>query len=255
MSIDKNAIVSDKAVLGENVSVGPFSIIEENVVIGDDSQIGSHVLIKKGTQLGPECRIFKGVVLGEEPQDLTFKERTSGLIIGRRNIIREYCTLHRATKENENTIIGDDNYLMAYAHVAHDCKLGNNIILANAVNMAGHVAIDDWTIIGGIVPIHQFVQIGKHSFVGGGYRVPKDVPPYLMAVGEPLMYGGLNIVGLRRRGYSKDTIYALKEAYRVIYKSNLNVYQAIEQIKLEMEIIPEIQEVLNFISRSERGIM
>jgi len=165
VNIDARAVVSDKARLGENVSVGAFSIIEDDVEIGDDTCIGVHVLIKNGTRIGNTCRVFQGAVLGEEPQDLTFRGQESGLVIGDRNIIREYTTLHRATKEHGITSIGNDNYLMAYSHIAHDCTLKDHIIIVNAVNLAGHVEIDDWAIIGGIVPVHQFVKIGKPAFI------------------------------------------------------------------------------------------
>ncbi len=255
MGIDRRAIVNKDAQIGNNVTVGPFSIIGDDVFIDDGTEIGANVYIESGTKIGKNCKIFHNAVLGTIPQDLKFENEETTLEIGAGTIIREFCSLNRGTKHSGKTIVGKNCFLMMYVHIAHDCHIGNNVIIANATNMAGHVEIHDYANISGLCPIHQFVKIGKHSFISGGYRVPKDVPPYILASGEPLGYIGPNIVGLTRRGFSKEAISRLKEAYRIIYKMNLNVSQAVQKIKSDMEITPEIKDVLDFIEKSERGII
>lgn len=255
VSIDPLARVNPKAELGEGVTVGPFSIIEEDVIIGPGTRVASHVLIARGARIGASCQIHHGAVLSTIPQDMKFAGEETTLEIGDRTIVREYATLNRGTKDRWKTIIGHDCLIMAYVHVAHDCIIGNHVILANAVNMAGHVIIEDYANIGGLVPIHQFVRVGTHAFVGGGYRIAKDVPPYVLASGEPLKYAGLNVVGLKRRGFSSETLAILKKAYKFIYRSNLNVSQALEKIKSELEITRELQNIIKFIENSQRGII
>ncbi len=245
ISIHPAAIVDSGAAIGDNVSVGPFSVIQADVVIGEGCQIGSHVLIHSGARLGKSCRVFKGAVLGTDPQDLKYAGEKTTLEIGDETMIREFCTLNRGSSHRLKTVVGSKTLLMAYVHIAHDCIIGNNVILANAVNMAGHVTIEDFVSVGGMTPIHQFVRIGKHSFIGGGLRVPKDVPPYILAADEPLTYEGINRVGLSRRGFSAHTLMQLRLAYKLIYRSNLNVSQAITEIENTMELIPEIQEIIN----------
>ena len=253
--IHPTALVNKKAELSENVIVGPFTIIEDDVIIDEGTEIASNVLIASGARIGKKCKIFNGAVLGTVPQDLKFGDEKTTLEIGDNTIIREFCTLNRGTTDKYKTVVGSNCLIMAYAHVAHDCILGNNVILANAVNMAGHVVIEEYAIVGGIVPIHQFVRIGCHSFVGGGLRVDKDVPPYLLAAGDPLTFAGLNVVGLTRRGFSKETLFQLKKVYKVLYRSNLNVSQAVARIKEDFELTPEIKKVVEFIKASERGII
>lgn len=253
--IDSRAIVHKDAEIGEGVSVGPFTIIEKDVIIGENTQIGANVFIASGTRIGKDCRIFHGAVLGTPPQDFKYKGEKTILEIGDRNIIREYCTLHRGTTDKWKTTVGNDCFLMCYVHIAHDCQIGNNVILANVVNMGGHVTIEDFAGVGGIVPIHQFVRIGQYSFIGGGFRIPKDIPPYILAQGEPLTYSGINVVGLTRMGFSKETRLNIQRAYRIIYRSKLNVSQALTRIKEEMELIPEIKNIIEFIEKSERGII
>lgn len=254
-NIHPTALVDAGAALGENISVGPFSVIQDDVVIGDGCQLGSHVLIHSGTRLGKSCRVFKGAVLGTDPQDLKYAGEKTTLEIGDETMIREFCTLNRGSSHRLKTVVGSRTLLMAYVHIAHDCMIGNNVILANAINMAGHVTIEDFASVGGMTPIHQFVRIGRYSFIGGGLRVPKDVPPYILAADEPLTYEGINRVGLSRRGFSAQTLLQLRRAYKLIYRSNLNVSQAITEIENTMELIPEIQEIINFIRTSERGII
>lgn len=254
-NIHPTAIVDSSAQLGDDVAVGPFSVIENDVIVGSGTQIASHVFIGSGTRLGTNCRVMKGAVLGTDPQDLKFAQEKTWLMIGDNTTIREFCTLNRGTKHSLKTVVGSHCLLMAYVHVAHDCRIGDNVILANAVNMAGHVTIEEYASVGGMSPIHQFVKIGKHAFIGGGMKVRKDVPPYILAAGEPLKFSGINRVGLTRRGFSQDVLIQLRRAYKVIYRSNLNVSQAVSQINETMEIIPEIKEILDFINNSERGII
>lgn len=253
--IDSRAVVSPKAELGENVSVGPLSIIEDDVIIQDGTQIASNVLVASGTRIGKECKIHHGAVVGTIPQDLKFHGEKTTLEIGDGTIIREFVTLNRGTEDCWKTIIGNNCLLMAYVHVAHDCFIGNNVILANVVNMSGHVTIEDYVIVGGIVGIHQFVQLGQHSMIAGGVRVPKDVPPYVLAGREPLSFEGLNIIGLQRRIFLPETIAQLEKAYHLIYNSHLNVSQALAKIKSEMELTPEIKHIVEFIENSKRGII
>lgn len=255
MNMHHTAVINSGAELGKNVSVGPFTIIENDVLIADDVQIASHVLIAAGTRIGAGTKIHHGAVLGTLPQDLKFKGEQTTLEIGKNTTIREYATLNRGTSDHWKTVIGDDCLLMAYSHVAHDCSIGNNVIIANSVNMAGHVTIEDFVGIGGLCPIHQFVRIGKHAFIGGGYRVPKDVPPYILAMGEPIRFGGLNSVGLTRRGFSAELLEMIKKAYRIIYRANLLLKDALNQVEKEMGQSDEIRYLVNFFRNSERGVI
>ena len=254
-NIHPTAIVDPQAELGNGVEVGPYAVIEGNTVIGDGTTIGPQAYIASGTRLGANCRVFKGAVLGTVPQDLKFGGEESLLEIGPHTTIREFATLNRGTREAGVTRIGAHCLLMAYVHVAHDCLIGDHVILANAVNLAGHVKIEDWVSIGGMTPVHQFVRIGCHAFVGGGYRVSKDIPPYILASGEPLQFTGLNTVGLKRRNFSSELMLMLKRVYRLIFRSGKNVSQALEAIEAEFEMTPEIRHIVEFIRNSERGII
>lgn len=249
------SFISKKSIIGNNVSIGPYCIIEDNVIIGDNTKIDSHTIIKEYTQIGKNCHIFSHCVLGEVPQDKKYDGEESKLIIGDNNIIREFCTFNRGTKESGLTIIGNNCLFMAYVHVAHDCNLKNDIILANGVQLGGHVTIDNYGIIGGMTPVHQFCKVGTHSFVGGGLRVVQDVPPYIIANGEPLKFSGINILGLRRRKFSSNERENIKKAYKLIYNSNSNISQAVEQIKDTFNMDNSIQEILNFINSSSRGLI
>lgn len=253
--INKLAQVSPKADIGQNVEIGPFTVIEDDVVIGIDTVIGSNVIIASGARIGEKCKIFHGAVLSTVPQDLKFENEKTTLEIGNNTTIREYATLNRGTTDHWKTVVGDNCLLMAYSHIAHDCTIGNNVIIANSVNMGGHVTIEDFVGIGGMVPIHQFVKIGKHTFIGGGLRVPKDVPPYILAMGEPLRYTGLNKIGLQRRGFSSETLREIKKAYRIFYRSNLTVEKALEKIISEVKQIKEVKDLIRFIKSCERGII
>jgi len=255
IQIDEKAVVSPKAELGDNVWIGPFAVVEENVQIGENSVIAPGAHIAPGTRIGKNVRVFTGAVLGTVPQDLKFGGEETTLEIGDGTTIREYATMNRGTHESWVTRVGKECLIMAYAHVAHDCHIGDHVILANAVNLAGHVTIEDWAALGGMVPVHQFVRIGAHAFVGGGYRVVRDVPPFVLVMGEPLQYAGINLVGLRRRGFSREQLAAIKRAYRILYQSKLNVSQALDHIRAEMEPTEEILKIIHFIEKSERGIV
>lgn len=255
MDIHPTAIVDKDAKLADDVSVGPFSIINQGAAIGAGTKIASHVLIDVRTVIGENCCIHHGAVLGTLPQDLKFKGEKTHLVIGERTTVREYATLNRGTEYRNMTVVGENCFIMAYAHVAHDCLLGDHVILANSVNLAGHVEIGDYAIVGGVVPVHQFVKIGAHSIIGGGFRVQKDVCPYALVGGYPMKTMGLNRVGLTRRGFPKETMQVLDRAFRILFKSKLNTSQAVEKIKSELEPIPEVKVVLDFIAKSERGMI
>lgn len=252
--IHSSAIIDPSAVIDEGVTVGPWTIIGPNVRIGGGTIIGPGVLIERDTLIGMACRIHKGVILGSDPQDLKYAGESTMLTIGDRTVIREYATLNRGTSSSGKTAVGNDCLLMAYTHVAHDCELGDHVILSNSVNMAGHVQIADWAIVGGVTPIHQFVRIGTHAFVGGGSRISQDVPPYCRAAGSPPKLYGLNSVGLERRGFSPEVRNEIKKTYRILFKSNLNVSQGLSRAVEEVQPFPEVEHFLEFIRTSERGI-
>ena len=253
--IHSTAMVNKNAELGDNIKIGPYAIIEGGVKIDDGTQISSHVLVADGAEIGKNCKIYQGAVLGTEPQDLKFGDEKTFLVVGDNTTIREYATLNRATTYSYYTRVGNNCFLMAYSHIAHDCEIGNNVIIANSVNMAGHVIIEDSVGVGGLTAIHQFVHIGSHCFVGGGLRVSKDVPPYILAMGEPLSYGGLNTIGLKRKGFKDNVLSQLKNAYKIIYRENLTLNDAIQKIEDTFEKIPEIENLLKFLHGSERGIL
>lgn len=255
--IDPRAIVSSSAEIGEQVSIGPFTIVEDDVVIGDGTTIAANALIGRGARIGRECRIHHGAVVGHEPQDLKYRGEPTTCEIGDGTVVREYAALHRGTGEGGRTIIGSDCFLMGYVHIAHDCVVGNKVIMANAATLAGHCVVEDHVIIGGLTPVHQFVRIGRHAMIGGGLRVSKDVPPFILAGQDPLSFQGLNSVGLRRRGFAPSAIAALEKAYGILYNSRLNVSQAVARVKDDPEIagVVEVQIVLEFIAGSTRGII
>jgi UDP-N-acetylglucosamine acyltransferase len=255
MNIHPSAIIDPKAQIGENVKVGPFVIIENDVVIGDGTEIKSSAVIKSGARIGKECRIFQSAVISEIPQDLKFSGEKTLLEIGDRTIVREFCTLNRGTSELGKSSIGNDCLLMAYVHVAHDCVIGDKTILANGVQLAGHVSIGYHVTIGGMTPIHQFCNVGDHAFVGGGYRVVQDVPPYILASGEPLKFAGVNNVGLRRRGFSSESRMNIKRIYKQIFYSAMNMSESIKEIKSNIEQTEEVKIILNFIENSNRGLI
>ncbi|MCK4304763.1 MAG: acyl-ACP--UDP-N-acetylglucosamine O-acyltransferase [Candidatus Eisenbacteria sp.] len=254
IQIDHAAIVAPGAELGVDVDIGPYCIVGPEVQLGDRCRLHSMVRIDGRTIIGQGCEFFHSSAIGGEPQDLKYRGAPSYLQIGARNTFREFCTVNRATAEGEATIIGNDNLIMAYAHVAHNCVMGNHTILANAANLAGHVEMGDFAIIGGVTPVHQFVRIGPHSIIGGGCRVPKDVPPFVKAAGNPLHVFGLNTIGLQRRGFSAESVNELKKLYRIFFRLKLVKEKALERIRVECRSLPEIKLFCDFVERSERGL-
>lgn len=254
--IHPTAIIHPKAELAEDVEVSAYSIIGENVKIDSGTWIGSHVVINGPTRIGKDNRIFQFNSLGEEPQDKKYKGEPTELIIGDRNVIREYCTFNRGTTQDiGKTVLGDDNWIMAYVHLAHDCIVGNNTIFANGATLAGHVTIDDYAILGGFSLIHQFCHIGKYAFTGMGTSVGRDVPPYVMVYGEPGVPRGINREGLKRHGFDADSIKRVKEAYRILYRSKLTYKEALDKLDDELSSHQEIQMFIKFCQNSERGII
>jgi UDP-N-acetylglucosamine acyltransferase len=255
--IDLRADISPDATIGNNVTIGPFTIVEAGAVIGDGSSIGGNALIASGARIGRDCKIHHGAVIGHVPQDLKYANEPSTCEIGDRTTVREYATIHRGTGEGGRTIIGTDCFLMGYIHIAHDCVLGDRVIIANGAMMAGHTEIGDVVTIGGLTAIHQFSRIGDHAMVGGGLRLQKDVPPYILAGGEPLSFEGLNSIGLRRRGFQREVLEALDRTYELIYRSRLNVSQALAKIEPDTALMafPEVRSVVEFIRNSKRGIV
>jgi UDP-N-acetylglucosamine acyltransferase len=252
--VHPQAIVHPDAGLGEGVRVGPWTMIGPGARIGAGTVIGPGVLIEGTTTVGTECRIHKGAVLGSVPQDLKYQGEETELLVGDRTVIREYATLNRGTAASGRTAVGDDCLLMAYTHVAHDCLIGNHVICSNAVNMAGHVEIEDWAIVGGLTAIHQFVRIGTHAFVGGASRISQDVAPYCRVAGNPPKLYGLNSVGLERREFTAEVRSAIKHVYKTIFQSNLNVSQGVAKAREEGDLPAEVLRLLDFISTSERGV-
>lgn len=252
VNIHKTAIVEYNVELGENVTIGPYSIIKSGAKIGDNSEILSHVIIDEYTTIGKNCKIFHSAVLGTIPQDLKFSGEFSELIIGDNNTIREFAMINRGTKGGiGKTQIGNGNLIMAYVHIAHDCIIGNNCIIANMVQFAGHVVVDDGAVIGGMSAIHQFVKIGSLSMIGGMSGVSLDVAPYMLAVGNRAKLNGLNLVGLKRNGFSLSDIEKLKGAYRVIFRSNLKFDEAYD--KLKESTSRHVINIIEFLRKSERG--
>ncbi len=247
--------IHPNAVIGKNVVIDPFTMIHDDVVIGDGTWIGSNVTIFPGARIGKNCKIFPGAVISAVPQDLKFSGEPTTAEIGDNTVIREFVTINRGTKALGKTIVGNDNLLMAYVHVAHDCIVGNHCILANGATLAGHITIDDFAIIGGLSAVHQFVHIGSHVMISGGSLVRKDVPPYVKAAHEPLSYVGINSVGLRRRGFSTETITEIQNIYRILFVKGLSNSHALEEVDKEVSQSKERDIILDFVRKSERGIM
>jgi UDP-N-acetylglucosamine acyltransferase len=255
VSIHPTAVVHPNARIADTVEIGPYSVIGEHVSIGRETKIASHVLIEGWTTIGERNQIHSFSSIGTPPQDIGYKNDETFLIIGNDNVIRECATIHRATtKEDRKTEIGNKNFLMAYSHVAHDCKLGNNIIMANSVALGGHIAIGDNAILGGIVAVHQFVRIGAYSIIGGQSAVSQDIPPYVSASGNRAKLYGLNLVGLKRRGFSEAVISTLKKAYKIIFRSGLTQDEAMKKVLEEFPASPEVKTLVEFIRLSKRGI-
>lgn len=249
------AYVHPEAKIARNVVIEPFVTIAKNVEIDEGTWIASNVSIMEGARIGKNCKIFPGAVISAIPQDLKFENEDTTAVIGDNTTIRECVTINRGTKATGITKVGDNCLIMAYAHIAHDCVVGNNCILANAATLAGHVEVDDWAIIGGLVAIHQFVHIGSHVMISGGTLIRKDIPHFVKAGREPVSYIGINSIGLRRRGFSNDKINEIQEIYRYLFLSKLNVKNALDKIEAVMPASKERDEIILFIKNSKRGIM
>ena len=249
------AYIHPNAKIGKNVTVEPFAYIQGDVEIGDDTWIGPNSVTMDGARIGKNCRIFPGAVISGIPQDLKFEGEMTTTEIGDNTTIREFVTVNRGTKDKWKTVVGSNCLLMAYVHIAHDCILGDHVILANSVNVAGHVTIGDWAILEGYVGVSQFIQIGAHSFVAGQCGVRKNVPPFVKAAREPLAYVGVNSVGMRRRGFSNESILQIEDIYRTLYVKGLNVSNAVDVIEKEAPDSPEKNQILEFIRSSKDGII
>jgi len=254
--IHPTAIIDSKADIEGGVEIGPYCVIEKGVSISEGTKIGPHVVIREGTQIGKECQISQFASIGEAPQFSGYKGEKTFLQIGDRNIIREFVTLHRGTvKGGGKTVIGNENFIMAYSHVAHDCQIGNQVVMANGATLAGHILIEDFAIIGGLSAIHQFCRVGAYAIIGGITGVILDIPPYTKAQGDRAKLFGLNTVGLKRANFSEETLKALKKTYRIIFRSGLTLEKAMKQVgEEEISQTPEVQHFLQFIQCSKRGI-
>lgn len=252
--IHPTAVVHPWARIGARVKIGPYSVVGEQVVLGDGCVVGPNVLIEGDTIIGKDNTFFHGASVGTAPQDLKYSGDVTRLEIGNGNTFREFVTVNTATEPGGATVIGDGCLLMAYAHVAHNCSIGNEVILANAVNLAGHVEVHDYATLGGLTPVHQFVHIGTYAFVGGGSRVEQDVPPFLKVAGSPPRVYGINSIGLERRGFSAERRAALKQLYKLLYRSNLNVTQVVEHLGNGYAGDPDADTLATFLRRSKRGI-
>jgi UDP-N-acetylglucosamine acyltransferase len=249
------AYIHPSAKIASSVVIDPFVTIDQNVEIGEGTRIGSNVTILEGTRIGKNCTIFPGAVVGAIPQDLKFRGEETLAIIGDNTTLRECVTVHRGTASKGKTVVGNNTLIMAYCHVAHDCEVGNNVIISNATQLAGEVVVDDYAIIGGGTLVHQFCHLGSHIMIQGGALINKDVPPYVKAAREPISYAGVNSIGLRRRNFSSDTIREIQDIYRYLYLSGLNVSDAVARIEAELPATPERDEIIMFVRNSKRGII
>jgi UDP-N-acetylglucosamine acyltransferase len=254
--IDPRAVVSGKAQLAPDVSVGPYSIIGPHVQIGPGTVIGPHVVINGPTTIGADNQFFQFASIGDAPQDKKYRGEPTLLTIGDRNVFRESCTMNRGTTHDRGvTRIGDDNLFMAYSHVAHDCVIGNNTVFANCASLGGHVEIGDWAILGGLTAVHQFAKIGAHAFLGGGTILSRDVPPYVMVTGNPAVPHAVNSEGLKRRGFTEEQIRNIREAYRILYRSDLKLAEALEQLTRLAQERPELRIFVDFLHASNRSLV
>jgi UDP-N-acetylglucosamine acyltransferase len=253
--IHSTAIISPEAEIGSDVEIGPYAIIGENCIVGDGCLIAPRATLERNVTLATNVKVGIGTILGGLPQDLKFAGEETTVEIGENTVIREYTTINRGTAQSFKTTVGKNCLLMSYVHLAHDCHIGNNVILSNVAQLAGHVTVEDRAIVSGLCAVHQFVRIGRNSFIGGCSRVSKDIPPFLKAVGNPVKLYGLNSVGLQRSGMDETTIRELKRAYRLLFRSDLNVTQAIERVRTEIEPLAEVRELLRFVEASERGVV
>jgi len=252
MSIHPTAIVGKNVKLGSNVTIDPYCVVEDGVVIGDNTRLWQNVYVANGTTVGEDCQIHMGAVLGHEPQDVAFQKKPSYLKIGKRNIIREFVTVHRGTQEDSSTVIGDDNFIMGLCHIAHNCRLGNKIVICNSSLLAGYVTVEDMTFISGNCVVHQFVRIGRLVMVGGSARIGRDVPPYMVVERESTV-AAYNTIGIKRANLDTEARNQIKKAFTILYLSGLNIKNALEKIEKELNS-PEIKYLVEFIRASKRGI-
>jgi UDP-N-acetylglucosamine acyltransferase len=252
--IHPTALVSSDAQIGESVRIGAYAIVGERCVLGDGCELAPRATLERNVTLAPNVRIGIGSVIGGDPQDLKFGGEETFVEIGEGTVVREYATINRGTAQSTRTTVGRSCLVMSYVHLAHDCHVGNHVIISNGSQFAGHVTVEDRATISGLCVIHQFSCIGCYSFIGGGSRVPKDVPPYVMAVGSPMKLYGLNKVGLERNGFSKETVAELKKAYRLLFMSDLPMSKALERAPEELEPLPEVQHLIDFMQRAGRGV-
>jgi UDP-N-acetylglucosamine acyltransferase len=253
--IHPTAIISPDAEIAADVQIGAYAIIGEGCTIGAGSVIAARATLERNVTLGDSVKVGMGTILGGAPQDLKYAGEETTVEIGDGTVIREYATINRGTSHSFKTTVGDHCLLMSYVHIGHDCRIGNGVILSNVVQLAGHVTIEDKAILSGLSAVHQFARIGRQSFIGGMSRVSKDIPPFLKAVGNPVKLYGLNTIGLQRGGMDEETIRELKRAYRLLFRSDLNVTQAIERVLIEIEPLPEVKELIRFVEASERGVV
>ena len=254
-NIHPTAIVHPNARIAETVTVDAYAVIREDVSIDEGTSIGPHCLLDNGARIGKNCKIHQGAILATPPQDLKYKNEKTELFVGDNTTVREYCTLNRGTTHSFKTVIGNNCLFMAYVHIPHDGVIGNNVIMGNSVQIGGHSIVGDFAIIGGLTGLHQFSHVGAHTMVGACVFVQKDVPPYALAGHSPLRFEGLNSIGLRRRGFPKETLAQIEKAYHLLYYSGKNITSAVDEIKSTMELIPEVQAILDFIGQSKRGII
>jgi UDP-N-acetylglucosamine acyltransferase len=252
--IHPSAHVAASAELGADVEIGPFAIIGDDCVLDDGCVIGARATLERYVMLGKRVRIGVGSVLGGDPQDLKFKGERTTVEVGDDTVIREYSTINRGTSQSFKTSVGPNCFIMSYVHLAHDCHIGEGVVLANMVQLAGHVTVEDRVILSGVTAVHQFTRIGRNAIVGGCSRVSKDVPPFVKAVGNPMKLYGLNSIGLQRNGFLPETILELKRAYRLLFRSELNIAQAVERVAAEVEQIPEVVQLVQFVISSQRGV-
>jgi UDP-N-acetylglucosamine acyltransferase len=255
LDIHPTAIVHPQARIGPGVQVGAYSLVGENVEIGKDTILESHVIVEGWTQIGERCHLFPFVSVGAAPQAVRYRGEPTRLTVGHENVIREFVTINRGTVEGGGeTKVGNGNLIMAYSHIAHDCQIGNRVIMANSSTLAGHIYVEDFAIVGGLVAIHQFVRVGCYAIIGGASAVPQDVPPYMVAAGNRARLFGLNNIGLKRHNFSESTMAVLKQAYRILFRSHLTLHKALDRVEKEVPELPEIRHLIDFLKKTKRGV-
>ncbi len=255
MDIHPTAIVHPQARVGPGVKIGAYSLVGENVEIGKDTILESHVIVEGWTQIGERCHLFPFVSVGAAPQAVRYRGEPTRLTVGHDNVIREFVTINRGTVEGGGeTKVGNGNLIMAYSHIAHDCQIGNRVIMANSSTLAGHIYVEDFAIVGGLVAIHQFVRVGCYAIIGGASAIPQDVPPYMVAAGNRARLFGLNNIGLKRHNFSESTMAALKQAYRILFRSHLTLHKALDRVEKEVPELPEIRHLIDFLKETKRGV-